>query len=209
MHREGGTMKTTSFATAALIAGLLAFATLAGPAAAQPYRNYRNNVRVFTPQVNIYAGQLGGYTGYVPPTSYSSFASPYRGYSSYVSPYGTSYSAYSAQSFPRILTPYGPIPTTYNTYTASSFYNPGFGYPGYPGYVAPSAYSSIASPYNGSTVYSTPYGNVYSGYAAQDFPRVLTPYGSVPTNYNLYFGASSPYGSTLNSPYVNPYAIGP
>ncbi len=204
-------MKTTSFATASLIAGLLAFAALAGPVTAQPgpYRNYRNNVRVFTPQVNIYAGQFGGYSGYVPPTSYSSFASPYAGYSSYVSPFGSSYSAYSAQSYPRILTPYGPVPTTYNTYTASSFYNPGFGYPGYPGYVAPSTYSSVASPYNGTTAYSTPYGAAYSGYAAQDFPRVLTPYGSFPTNYNLYFGASSPYGSTLNSPYVNPYAILP
>jgi len=201
-------MKTTSFATASLIAGLLAFAALAGPATAQ-YRNYRNNVRVFTPQVNIYSPQLGGYSGVVPSTSYSSFASPYRGYSSYVSPFGSSYSAYSAQSYPRILTPYGPIPTMYNTYTANSSYNPGFGYPGYPGYAAPSGYSSVASPYNGTTSYTTPYGTLYSGYAAQNFPRVLTPYGSVPTTYNMYFGSSSPYGSTLNSGYVNPYSIVP
>ena len=68
---------------------------------------------------------------------------------------------------------------------------------------------TAASPYSGSTSYTTPYGTVYSGYAAQSFPRYLTPFGSVPTTFGAYSGYSSPYGSAFNYGYTNPYGIAP
>jgi hypothetical protein len=216
MHREGGTMKTTSFATAALIAVVLAVAAISGPASAQfrgPNRNFQGNarvfapqVRVFAPQMNVFPGQVGSVPSFVPPSTFSSFASPNRGFSSNVSPFGTSFSGYAAQSFPRVLTPFGPMPTTYSTFSTNSSYGSGFGYPGY---LAPSTTSSFASPNSGLTSYTTPYGTLYSGYAAQSFPRVLTPFGGVPLNYNTYFGTSSPYGSAFGSGFTNPYGLAP
>ena len=80
-------MKVRLFTSAALLAGVLALGLPNGPASAQPRgnRNFGGNVRVYTPQVNVYNRQFnvnptylvpfGGYSGYVPPTTYSAFAS--------------------------------------------------------------------------------------------------------------------------------------
>lgn len=213
-------MKKTSLAAAAIIAGAVAFAALCGPASAQSpkqFRNFPNNARVHTPPMNFNARPVVGASGFVPNTysnfatpfsSNSNFASPYNGYSNNVTPFGSSYSGYSAQSYPRILTPYGPVPTMYSTYSSSTSYGAGLGF-GYPAYIPPSSYSSVTSPYGGSTSYGTPYGTLYSGYAAQNYPRVLTPFGTVPLNYNTFGSYSSPFGSGTGFGYVSPYGAAP
>jgi hypothetical protein len=209
-------MKTTT-----LVAGVLAFAALSGSASAQSARqfhNFQNNGRVFTPPVNANTGQFGRFSGNVAPSTFSnfstpfsnssSFASPYNGYSSNFTPFGASSSGYAAQGFPRVLTPFGPVPTMYSTYSSSTSYGSGFGF-GYPGYVPPSNYSSVTTPFGNSTSYSTPYGTLSSGYAAQDFPRVLTPFGNVPVNYNTFGSYSSPFGSGNGVGFVSPYGTAP